>query len=623
MKNELELNTETIHFLNSYCFNVLENILLELLNLYPEIIVYNKKINDSDKANRFFREKLFINLLNYKGKIIHNYEFKKENIIFNDLDKLYNGLERVIEFIMKNSEYENKFENHILPFLINNGYFFFKSGKKYPNYSFEIKLFLDLLSNNYNILSDKNYFHKIKEFISSNSNSNYLLYYLSFILRIGITEFIIFKNNNMLENFLFNDFDFSRLKKLTNSLKKNSIEYMQLLDNMKIFLDYLINSNNDLITREKIIVLLDIGSSLSLLLIALYFNNNYLYKINLNSESLLELFQNLYKLSNIISSSEYLEKMTYNKKLILFSLYAIFNISPIPCNNNVLNIKIFKIYDYINGCLLNCNSILKSNDFFSSKNTFNSKYFDIFSPSNNDLYKENYVNMFNVEGNNIIINYTIATTLFKLILSSIINITTNKFFNELEQSILYPSDNRNINNPINSPILFFYHTLNFYFKLKKGKNKDRIKSTEEFWRIINWNFFKSSFNFPFAKDDNNYFYFFFNDYLKDLMFYDKVNFEVLYSFLMNYNMKKNDYNIYLLIFLLKEKWNIDFKYINNYIFKNESSYYYGKLKICLNHIKNGKTNIFISLLLLRRIFPKIILLIEYYLKNYSKIGQFR
>ena len=53
-------------------------------------------------------------------------------------------------------------------------------------------------------------------------------------------------------------------------------------------------------------------------------------------------------------------------------------------------------------------------------------------------------------------------------------------------------------------------------------------------------------------------------------------------------------------------------------FKYDSRYYYGKLLICLEHMKSGKNNIFISLIILRRIFPEIILLIEHYSKNFNK-----
>jgi hypothetical protein len=69
--------------------------------------------------------------------------------------------------------------------------------------------------------------------------------------------------------------------------------------------------------------------------------------------------------------------------------------------------------------------------------------------------------------------------------------------------------------------------------------------------------------------------------------------------------------------LLKEKWNVSFQNEMQNPFNYDSRYYYGKLLICLEHIKTGKNNIFISLIILRRIFPEIILLIDQYLKNHN------
>ena len=102
------------------------------------------------------------------------------------------------------------------------------------------------------------------------------------------------------------------------------------------------------------------------------------------------------------------------------------------------------------------------------------------------------------------------------------------------------------------------------------------------------------------------------------MIYDKVDYTPLYSFLVNFIPKNNNYNAYLLIFLLKEKWNIDFEFEPNYTFNKDTSLYYGKFKKCLNHIKDGITNIFISLLFLKITLPIIIKLIIFYFDNYER-----
>ena len=123
--------------------------------------------------------------------------------------------------------------------------------------------------------------------------------------------------------------------------------------------------------------------------------------------------------------------------------------------------------------------------------------------------------------------------------------------------------------PKNTSILFYYIFLNFYI------NANRKKSMFELCENNNRTFTRSSYNFPFMKKQDNYHYFYLNDYLKDLMFHEKVDYDVLYSFLANYkynNREINNYNVYLLILLLKEKWNIDFKFIKDYSFKNDSNF---------------------------------------------------
>ena len=98
---------------------------------------------------------------------------------------------------------------------------------------------------------------------------------------------------------------------------------------------------------------------------------------------------------------------------------------------------------------------------------------------------------------------------------------------------------------------------------------------DEFFEIINRPFLKANYSFPFMKEFDKYYFFYLNDYFKDLMFHNEANYEILYSFLMNYDykLKKNNYNAYLLIFLLKEKWNIDFKFKKDYSFVNDSNLY--------------------------------------------------
>ena len=225
--------------------------------------------------------------------------------------------------------------------------------------------------------------------------------------------------------------------------------------------------------------------------------------------------------------------------------------------------------------------------------------------------------MFNIEGNNIIINYNIIVTLFRFILTKFIQIAFSRIIKNLQYSIL--SNYINIYGPYYSSFLYYYNNLNFVMRVINNNNKaKREKSINIFWNNICRNFSKSSYFFPLTKNKNELKVFFLNDYLKELMIYDKINYKILYSFLINYFPKKNNYNSYLLVFLLKEKWNIDFKFNKDYSFSQDSPFFYGKYKKCLNHIKDGKTNIFISLVILRRTLPIILYLIKLYLENYDK-----
>ena len=159
-----------------------------------------------------------------------------------------------------------------------------------------------------------------------------------------------------------------------------------------------------------------------------------------------------------------------------------------------------------------------------------------------------------------------------------------------------------------SSILYFYNQLNFYY------NNSFKYFLDVFWENISKNFNDTHKFFPREKTINQKFHFHLNDYLKDLMLYDNIQLDVLYSFLINYlNINKKNYYIFdvdLLIFLLEEIW--DFNYSNSNI-KSEilnSTDYLQKLKICLSHINKNKTYIFSSIILLRRIFPLILKLFK-------------
>ena len=289
-------------------------------------------------------------------------------------------------------------------------------------------------------------------------------------------------------------------------------------------------------------------------------------------------------------------------------------------NDKLFNKKIFQVFNSIKGALLNSNSILFDSEFFNSKNNFNSKYFDIFSNDNKILFKNNFYKMFNLEGNNIIINYNILPVLFRFMLSTLIETIFKNSFEYLDFTPNIFAGNKKYNNKYchyYSSILYFYNQLNFYCK------EDRSNSLNLFWTKNCKNFSGLKYYFPLERKDNNS-YFLLNDYLKDLLLFNDIRPNIIYSFLINYlhEQKKGNFHVnkndtFLLIFLLEDIWNIIF-HSSDYKEEQLKLCYLEKLSSCLDIIKKGKAYIFSSILILRRILPLILILFEFYLEKYYK-----
>ena len=598
LKEELNMNEETINFIDAYYFNNMKSIFIELLKIYPEFISFKTDNYIGEKLKNKFNIKLNFGLLNL-------------NSFYNNLEKnnCYAKLDLVLNYFSKNAN-EFSFENEIFfkyffSFLINHGYFYYKLDKYFPIYSNKIKLLFDLSLNNYSVIFDENYYEEINNII--NKDDEIYLNYICCILRRGSTDFLINDKKNILNNYLFQKYEgFCNLNKMINDFgneKPISIEVNLINQNINNFLNCFLYDDD--IYREDIIYYLDIGASLGLLLLKIYLKKNKEVKFICDSNNyLFKIYKNLFKLINTISSPKIYEKLSYCKKLILFSFFSIFNISPFPYNDKYLNKNIFNIYNYINGCLLNNYSILNNN-----KSLFE-VYLDIFSDKNIKS-----IRIFNIESNNLIINFKIIMNITRLIISKLANIIFNIYFKEkLKLPTIYDiNNNKNTLGSLYSSILYYYNNLNFFILYDEDKKYKGI-SVNNFYNALYNNFRSYSYHFPLMKEDKNYKFFYLNDYLNDLMIFNDVDYNVLYSFLIN-NYNRSNYNIYLLIFLLKEKWNIYFEYDNKYTFKKDSEFNYGKLNICLNYIKKGKTNIFISLVLLRRLFPLILSLINIYLKD--------
>ena len=254
--------------------------------------------------------------------------------------------------------------------------------------------------------------------------------------------------------------------------KKNkkplNIKYENINGNLDIFLNYL-KEEEDPLNKEEIYQYLDIGSSLSLFIILLYFKDKYTTEIILDSELLFDLFNNLYMLCNLLSSKTFIETFSYEKKLILFSIFSVFYVSPIPSNN-----YLFKIYDNINGCIINENSLLFNTAFLKHN------FLEIFSKADKSLNKNNSFQMFNLEGNNIIINYNILSSLFRFMITTLIDSIFNNSKEELDQTpkIYYRFNNIPKDGHYYSSISFYHKQLicDLYF--------DNIIKNNSFWEAL-------------------------------------------------------------------------------------------------------------------------------------------
>ena len=567
LQEELNIDLDTIHFINAYYFNKTKNIILELLKLFPEFIFFKSNSFDIENYIEDLRKKnTCLKLLNFKEERKNKKEIQKF-IIYPNRDKYYTKMGNIINYLIENSEFEDKikFTQNIIPFLINHGYFYYEDNNNFTDNKVKIKLFWDLSLNNYDLISEKYDFHSIMKKMDDNT---FLLYYLSYSLRIGITHFIKYKEDWIINDLILKKhYNFSNLKKVINLFYNNYYSYNEknydINYNLNIIFDYLVKKEEKELELDenKIIEYLDIGSSLSLLLIANYFSYYNYNAIIMETQELFEFFQKFYLLCNLLSSS-FIESFSYNKKLILFSLFSVFNVSPLPSHDKLFNIKIFQVFNSINGALLNCNSILFDSVFFNSKNKFNSKFFDIFSNDNKLLFENNFYKMLNLEGNNIIINYNTLPVLFRFMLSTLIEAIFKNSFEYLDFTPNIFAGNKKFNNKYchyYSSILYYHNQLNFYC------NDDRLNSLNLFWTINCKKFSGLRFKFPLERTAKDLNYFLLNDYLKDLLLFNDVRPNIIYSFLINYlhEQKKGNFHVnkndtFLLIFLLEDIWNIIF-----------------------------------------------------------------
>ena len=242
---------------------------------------------------------------------------------------------------------------------------------------------------------------------------------------------------------------------------------------------------------------------------------------------------------------------------------------------------------------------------------------DFYSNKNNDIYNNNFLTLFDNTGNNLIIPNSNLYSLFFIILHEFIQkyITTNI------KTISFPKNLFKRTKEYNEYYSFFIlFLINCYF-LKSN--------SEQFWENQNkiFNSYKFPKFFPFIFNFNNYQeisnYFFLNNYLTLLFFYDIKEPLLLIIYLDNFykhyhnldSTVKTQNNLNLLVYLLKTRWN---HLILPSSFSLSKNIYYLKpeenLKDIINLIKKYHSSYIPSLYILRRLFPIILTFIEDILK---------
>ena len=185
-KEELKMNQSSIDFIDTYYFGKLKNILLELINIFPELIVFSTNYFNIEKH---FRRRIFIKLFSHNKKYINDNKdlWKRNDIVFENKYRLEKNIIIIIDYIINNCKYKSEdsediFYKYIIPFLMNHGYFYYKLDKYFHSNSFKVELFFDLALNKYELISNLIHSTEIRFLITN--NNNFFLYYACYVLRL-------------------------------------------------------------------------------------------------------------------------------------------------------------------------------------------------------------------------------------------------------------------------------------------------------------------------------------------------------------------------------------------------------------------------------------------------------
>ena len=395
--NEFKLTLKSNHFIGCYFLNNANLMLKELIKIMPEIYYY--------------KTKGFLEQINFKKLKEH---MKKDKEI------IYNNIRNIIQSFIYEAELNNKIINQLFyPLFYLNGFYDLANlfnNKLSTSDEMKINLSLNTINTNFENL----YINELMR-----DDNNILFYYLNHKLKQCLNIFLQKEEIIMKEEYIFIKYEsqFQKLFNLMENIKNKQYQNYDKIENEDIdkLIAYINNRSNDKIINEDIdelVKLYGITSYISLLFFKLYIdqisvNDKLEHFIEEDPKKYYDIIFSLYKLSLMFSSIE--QNYPEHKKLLIFSLFNIFNINLLP------EVYIYKHLQSLNVCLLNHKSILLSKSLEGTN-------LDIFDENKGFIYSQNkrIIPIFDTNGNNLLINNEILYKLFTLLLSKYINIIYEK-----------------------------------------------------------------------------------------------------------------------------------------------------------------------------------------------------
>ena len=302
-----------------------------------------------------------------------------------------------------------------------------------------------------------------------------------------------------------------------------------------------------------------------------------------------------------------------HKKLLIFSLFNIFNINLLP------EVYIYEHLQSLNVCLLNHKSILLSKSLEGT-------HLDIFDKNKGFIYSQNkrIIPIFDTNGNNLLINNEILYKLFSLLLSKYINIIYEK--NVLNLKKIIPQDPFVNEKHIMENESYFYSIIYFYNSLNYKILNNNSFAFEEFWRNNIGNYR------ALIKNNNSKLYKYFDyyslkfslqKYLIGLFFNHKNSPQVLLSFIYEFDSTIDQLNntedesldeMYILFNFIKIYFpnisiNQGIKNLNLTNLEINSKNFnlnYDDLIECFNIIQRNSISLLVCILFLRALLPFIL-----------------